>query len=136
NVRILNMHNAQIYALYRTFYFDLSVIEVNHLTRHFRDFNESFNWMFDTLGGCQNTILFSKINRCIVINLDILHILKQHAQLNKNYSLKNQSESLLKMMSDFEHQFEKNKKSLDLNRDYTKDNLRTINTKLKKASNE
>ncbi|MBP0902380.1 hypothetical protein ACFSKN_02030 [Mariniflexile gromovii] len=136
NVRIINNYNAQIYCLYRNFYFDLSEIEVQNISSLFDNFNKQFNWMFDNLGGCQNSIIFSKINHCIYTNIDILQILKSHSHTNKNYSLKNQSESLLKMISDFQETYERNKKSLDLNRDYTKQNLKLISNTLKKASNE
>ena len=33
NVRILNSYNSQIYALYRTFYFDLSNIEIDQFNQ-------------------------------------------------------------------------------------------------------
>jgi hypothetical protein len=134
NVRLLNIYNAQIYTLYRSFYFDLSLVEIQHITDYFNMFNKQYNWMFDNIGGSQNVIVFSKINVCVNNCIDILQILKGHSQTNKNYSLKNQSESLLKVMNDFFKQFEKDKNSLSLNRDYTKDNLRLINKQLLKSS--
>lgn len=67
---------------------------------------------------------------CIYANIDILQILKVHAQSHKNSSLKNQAESYLKMIHDFRNNFENDKTYLDLNRDYTKDNLIQINKKL------
>lgn len=134
NVRILNLQNAQIYNLYRTFYFDLSGIEVERISNEFEQFNKNFNWMFDNIGGNQNQIVFSKIDRCINICIDILQILKGHAQTHKNYSLKNQAESLLKLFNDFYDKFESERRSLDLNRDYTKDNLRLISNTLRKSS--
>ena len=134
DVRILNSYNSQIYALYRIFIFDLSDVEVEHVTECFQRFNKSFNWMFDNIGGCQNSIIFSKINQCIFSSLDVLRILRTHAQTHKNYSLKNQAESYLKMITDFQKQYENDRRSLDLDRDYTKDNLKVIKNELQKTS--
>lgn len=134
NVRNLNSHNSHIYSLYRTFFFDLSDIEVDRVCQMFQSFNKSFNWMFDNIGGCQNSIIFSKINLCISCNIDILNLLKNHSQIHKNYSLKNQAESYLKMMIDFQSRFESDKRSLDLNRDYTKNNLKLIKKQLEETA--
>lgn len=132
NIRQLNLFNSQLYQLYRIFFFDLSEIEVSKITSCFNDFNRSFNWMFDNIGGDQNSIIFSKMSNCIRVQFDILFFLKEHGQIHKNYSLKNQSEALLKSLSDFEHVFDKNKISLDLNRNYTRRNLKVIKQQLKK----
>ena len=123
NVRILNSYNSQVYTLYRTFYFDLSIIEVAKFNECNNTFNKQFNWMFDNIGGDQNSNIFSKIDSCISILLDALYILKNHAQIHKNYSLKNQSESYIKMIEDFKENYENEKHSLELNRNYTKKNL-------------
>ena len=131
NVRILNSYNSQIYALYRTFYFDLSVLEVDKFNQCNSTFNSQFNWMFDNIGGCQNSIIFSKISSCISISLDTLYILKEHSQLHKNYSLKNQSEAYIKMIENFREKYEIEKDSLDLNRNYANANLKVHRIKLK-----
>ena len=131
NVRILNTHNTQIYALYRTFFFDLSPIDVEKISHEFERFNKQFNWMFDNRGGCQNAIIFSKISSCISISLDTLYILKEHSQLHKNYSLKNQSEAYIKMIENFREKYEIEKDSLDLNRNYANANLKVHSIKLK-----
>lgn len=133
NVKILNSYNSHIYTLYRTFYFDLSNIEVERINQCFITFNKNFNWIFDNIGGCQNSIIFSKINSCIAILFDTLKILQKHAQVHKNYSLRNQSEAFIKMMMNFEEKYESEKNSLELNRNYIKDNLKVINDNLKKA---
>ncbi|WP_370476126.1 hypothetical protein [Tamlana flava] len=133
NVKILNSYNAQIYALYRTFYFDLSCIEVSKVNQCFTDFNRQFNWMFDNIGGCQNSIVFSKISSCISISLETLYIMKRHGQLHKNYSLKNQCNAYIKIIDNFEEKYENERKSLDLDRNYTKRNLEVIKEEIKRV---
>lgn len=133
NVRIINSYNAQIYGLYRTFYFDLSTIEVAKVNHFFTSFNSDFNWMFDNIGGEQNSIIFNKINACISRSFDILEVLKEHGAKHKNYSLKNQAESYLKILKNFEEKYNEEKRSLNVNRDYTKSNVIKINETDKKA---
>ena len=133
NIRILNSYNSQIYILYRTFYFDLSVIEVEKINQCLNTFNSQFNWMFDNIGGDQNSIIFSKIDSCIGISLETLQILQNHAQLYKNYSLKNQSQSQIKMIVNFKEKYELEKRSLELNTNYSKENLKVLKNILKAA---
>lgn len=133
NVRILNSYNIQIYGLYRMFFFDLSDTEVHQITQLFDDFNRSFNWMFDNRGGSQNSIVFSKLSSCVQTTFRILNILKNHGQKHKNYSLKNQSESLLKMMENFEDKFEYEKSCLSIKRNYAKKDLKIVKDEERKA---
>ncbi|CAH8285887.1 hypothetical protein EV196_106134 [Mariniflexile fucanivorans] len=133
NVKILNSYNSQIYTLYRAFFFDLSDIEVERVSNIFAEFNKQFNWMFDNIGGCQNSIIFSKINTCIFISLDILYILQSHAQTHKNYSLKNQAEAYIKMLENFNEKYESEKNSLDVNRNYAQNNMSIIKDDFRKA---
>jgi hypothetical protein len=134
NLRILNNYNAQIYSLFRNFYFDINTSDTRQISIQFKNFNDNFDWIFDNVGGCQNSIMMLKISQCIGINITILQIMKTGAQINKNYALKNQSESLLKMMNDFETIFNNDKMSLDLDRDYAKDNLIYIKNQIKKQA--
>ena len=133
NVRILNSYNSQIYALYRTFYFDLSNIEIDQFNQCNKTFNKQFNWMFDNRGGCQNSIIFSKISSCISILLDALYILKNHSQLNKNYSLKNQSTAYIKMIEDFKDKYETEKHSLQLSRPSADKDIKVIRKDFKRV---
>lgn len=133
NVRIINSYNAQIYTLYRTFYFDLSDIDVHNFNQYNNDFNTSFNWMFDNRGGCQNSIIFSKIDSCISTSLKMLYILLEHGQLHKNYSLKNQAESYIKMIENFDERYNSDKRSLNLERNYSKTHLMIIPETLNEA---
>jgi hypothetical protein len=131
NVRILNSYNSQIYTLYRTFYFDLSDIEIHEINGCITNFNSQFNWMFDNTGGCQNSIIFSKINSCIEISLDTLNLLKNHGQHHKNYSLKNQAEAYIKMIENFKEKYESEKHSLGLNRNVKENNLKVVRDQFK-----
>jgi hypothetical protein len=133
NIRILNSYNSQIYTLYRTFYFDLSDLDIHQVNECFTNFNNQFNWMFDNIGGCQNSIIFSKINSCIEISLDTLRILKNHSHKNKNYSLKNQSEAYIKMIQNFQEKYETEKHSLNLKRNYASKDLKVIKEDFKKV---
>lgn len=126
NIRILNSYNAQIYALYRTFYFDLPVSEVYSINKCNNDFNTSLNWIFDNIGGCQNSIIFKKMDSCISISLMMLDIMLKYAQTYKNYSLKNQSEAYIKMIENFEERYNADKRSLNLERSYSKTHLKII----------
>ena len=89
--------------------------------------------MFDNRGGCQNSIIFSKISSCISILFDALYILKSHSHLHKNYSLKNQSEAYIKMIEDFKDKYETEKNSLKLNRSYADKELKVIRENFKKV---
>ena len=134
NVNILNNYNSQVYTLYRTFYFAFSGTETENISMYFQSFNKQYNWIFHSSYDIENSTIFNKINQCVYALYDILHIMKVNAQKNKNYSLKKQVDSYLKMVTDFERKYESDKRSLNLTRDYTKTNLNLIKKELKKIA--
>lgn len=133
NLRIVNKHNSEIYSLFRNFYFDLPTIEVSRITELFNNFNKSINWIFQNIGGDQNSIFFSKIHSCIEINSEILNILKNYCLRYKNYSLKNQVSAYLKIHHDFLKNYQNERQSLNLNTSYLDNDLQSIENTLKFA---
>lgn len=134
NVNNLNNYNALIYNLYRSFYFDFNAMETERLNDCFDVFNKQYNWIFHSTYDLENSQIFNKIKQSIYALYDVLSVMKVNAQKNKNYSLKRQVESFLKMVADLERKYEDDRRSLNLTRDYTETKLRIIKKELKRMA--
>jgi len=127
NIRIINSYHLQAYTLYRTYYFDLDHRTTRRVEEAFNDFSESYSLIFKSYSsGNHNAFMFNRIDTTISMLSDAVLILKRHAQQHNNYSIKHSTNTLLKMIVDFNNKFEIQKRDLNLSRTYANETLSLV----------
>ena len=113
NLRSLNNFHAQIYSLYRTFYFDLDNTTLRRVKSALFGGNEVFDKIFGKYSeGNHNAFVLKDIDLSFHLNLDALYHLIEFARCYKNYSLKNQSSALHLLLLHLEDKYQKDKRNL------------------------
>tara|TARA_R110002111_G_scaffold249679_1_gene313688 strand:+ start:12062 stop:12613 length:552 start_codon:yes stop_codon:yes gene_type:complete len=134
NVKAINILSIQVNALYRTFYFEFSSIEVYRISEYFEDFNKQFDNIFHSTYENENSFVLRRVERSASVLYDILDSMRLHGQKHKNYQLKNQCDATLKLLSILESTWQEDKRSLKLDRKYlASDHLRVLKPKNNKA---
>lgn len=115
NVGVINNLYTQSFMIYRSNYFQFSERTIRNLDEHFIDFMKDFNMIFKRYSkGNNNAFVLQKIDLCFDGITNSLGVLKNHAQLHKNYMLRSQVNTLIKMIGDLEHRYNKDKSDLFL----------------------
>ena len=113
NVGVINNLYIQSFMLYRSNYFQFSERTIRNLDEHFIDFLTDFNMIFKRYSvGNNNAFVLQKIDLCFDCITNSLDLLKNHAQLHKNYMLRSQVNTLIKMIGDLENKYNKDKSDL------------------------
>ena len=124
NVGVINNLYIQSFMLYRSNYFQFSERTIRNLDEHFIDFLTDFNMIFKRYSeGNNNAFVLQKIDLCFDGITNSLGILKNHAQLHKNYMLRSQVNTLIKMIGDLEDKYYKDKSDLSLYKNIKKQKL-------------
>lgn len=127
NVRILNSYHLQAYIIYRTYYFDFDIRTTRRVEEALGDFTESYNLIFKTYSaGNHNAFIFNRLDITISMLSNAVSIIKRHAQLHKNYSIKHSTNTLLKMLSDLSEKIEIQKRDLNLSRTYSEQTISLV----------
>ena len=124
HVGVINNLNVQAYSLFRGNYSQLNFNTRIHLNGLFGDYMAEFEMIFRRYSpGNQNAFMLGRIEACYQNVLSCVIVLKEHAQKNKNYALRDQVNILIKMTEDELERFGIDKRDLNLHT--------AINSKLK-----
>lgn len=119
NVKVLNVTTSNINNLYRTFYFEIDLLTSIKVVENLNEVNKRFDFIFKSFSkGNQNAMVFQNIETIICNLIDVCLFLKDYSNTYKNYSLKNQINAHIKLLSSIESDYHKDKQSLNLNDSY------------------
>lgn len=116
NVRMLNVLQPNINQIYRSSYFQMKPREIRDLKEQFYSFDNRFDYIFGCFSsGNKNAFIFSNIESCFSILINITTDLHCFAQRYKNYNVTSQTSPLLNHLQFLKSSFSNNKRSLLLN---------------------
>jgi hypothetical protein len=119
NVRSLITYQIQVNQLHKIFYFEYDVKTNRHITNEIKNFEKQLPFIFQQYSeGNANAFVFQTISYCIASLLNATDLMYDHSLKYKNYALKNQCRSLIKILYDFEKSFDYDVKNLNVNFDY------------------
>ncbi|NQW37058.1 MAG: hypothetical protein HQ471_08640 [Flavobacteriales bacterium] len=124
NVRYLISYHSEINSLHKNFYLDLDFETSLKIKKQLHNFDNRLEYVFCEFSkGNANSMVFSNIDYCFACLIDSLNLLFDYAKRYKNYSLKNQSRSKIKILYNLEKLFDEDKHSLKINFDYRNNSI-------------
>lgn len=116
NVKMLNFIQPNINSLYRQSYFQLKQAEILEYTDKFHSYDERFDYIFKSFSsGNKNAFVFSNINNCYDLLIEITEKLHVFAQRYKNYSLLSQTSPIINHLKILQQSFNNDKRAILLN---------------------
>lgn len=121
NVKMLNLLQPNVNALFRQSYFQLGSAQVRKIYEHLNDYDDRFEYIFKSFSsGNKNAFVFSNINSCFDSLLQIVEELHVFAQRYKNFNITCQTTPLLKHLQYLQSSFNADKRCLLVNEAYKK----------------
>jgi len=112
--------NANIYTLYRQYYFQLPQSTIHVIDENFNDFNERFRYVFKEYSKGNSAFVFNNIDLLFIYSNTPLDLLKSFAYTHKEVSLKHQTKSILNLIRITQNDYNDNR--------YNPNNINKLNS--------
>ncbi|UAB75152.1 hypothetical protein [Mesoflavibacter sp. SCSIO 43206] len=90
--------NANVYTLYRQYYFQLPISTIHVIDENLSDFNDRFRYVFKEFSKGNSAFVFQNIDLLFIYTNTPLDLLKSFAFTHKEVALKNQTKSLINLL--------------------------------------